>query len=720
MLQEKKALIFSAFLIAAGIANLHAKVFTFPVHGLEVAAEEAVPTQAEWEENWLLESKPADYHHGIARIAALFSEISYVPVEKNPSSNELVASYRLLGFTDKNIECNYILDYTTPISGNNQAAYSFAVKDFKDSKHGEKLVFVILRGTPLNANEWISNVNVSDTTKKNVDVHEGFQKTSENIKFSLCDFLTKYDIKAENARFLIAGHSRGAALANILGAQLADENIIPAENMFVYTFAAPNVSQEDKTSDKSYSFIWNIVNAEDIVPTVPPNRNNWKWKKYGQTKVLTNYWNTDPETYLNNYLPRMNAYYKTFLLREYAPFKIGPFIHIQVARILTAVYKTVESYYRTFFGLRNMSEQIFKKIFPEEEAEKEEENQEESASFFLRFIQRIVNQNIKNGFEYAMDAFVDMHACESYLAWMLALDESEAFSELGSFQIVIQESYDCAVYSEEGNLLCRVLDGSVELSSLKIPISACPLPNKTVIGFPKNQNVNVVIHKDSLIPTVVPYNVEHYDAAGILTKESERHYFFPHSGTVLHFNSGSIGDDTEKIEVSHKKRKEAAKISKEYGLKQSDSFKVYGEFSATSDSIFSGGGVFGTGDFYGTVSGEFFKKKGSSMHGFSLGAGHQTTIYGRFLMDIEGREHFLWLKDGSSSSTFATVPSGRLTLSYKPIHRLQFFAGMTFDFHISDFNDEAFADTLRKDYIPSINFTDNLEAFPSLVFGIRF
>ena len=123
-------------------------------------------------------------------------------------------------------------------------------------------------------------------------------------------------------------------MANILGAKLDDEGVITGERLFVYTFAAPNVSQEEKTSNPKYNFIWNIINAEDIVPSVPPNRNNWKWKKYGQTKVIVNYWNSNPEKYLDDYLPRMNQYFKQMLLRNYAPFKNGPFVQIQISRLL--------------------------------------------------------------------------------------------------------------------------------------------------------------------------------------------------------------------------------------------------------------------------------------------------------------------------------------------------------------------------------------------------
>ena len=181
--------LFSFLVFPLPFSALHARTLTFPVHGLEVATEEPVPLAVDWNEDWFVTTDPEQYHHGIARIAAMLSEISYVPVEKNPDSNPLIQTYRLLGFMDSSIEWNYILDYTTPLTGNNQAAYSFAFKEISTPKGPKNLVFIVLRGTPLNANEWISNINVSDTTKKNILIHEGFSKTCTNIRMSLYDFL---------------------------------------------------------------------------------------------------------------------------------------------------------------------------------------------------------------------------------------------------------------------------------------------------------------------------------------------------------------------------------------------------------------------------------------------------------------------------------------------------------------------------------------------------
>ena len=681
-----------------------------------VQADEPVPIEVDWDEKWFYESKTTDYNHKIARIAVLLSEISYVHVEENPESNPMIETYRILGFKDNDIEWNYTLDYADSEIGNNQAAYSFACKDIKTGGGTKKLVFIVLRGTPLSANEWISNINVSDSTHKNVPVHEGFFKTAGKIKTKLLDFLQKKEIKASEAFFLITGHSRGASLANLLAATLDDEKIVTSEHLFVYTFAAPNVSQEEKTNDEKYNFIWNIVNAEDIIPSIPPNRGNWKWKKFGQTKVIANYWNTEPQTYMDDFVPRMNEYYTRLLLREYAPFKNGPFFQVQIARLLTGFYKNVENYYGKFFGLHGIAEKVFEKRFSARKNDSENSDEEENQPFLLKVLKKNMDENIDGGFDYAMNAFVDMHACETYLSWLLSLDENEVYSTLGSTQVTINGSYDCAVYDESGKMLARVLDGAIEINTVKTPAAAFPLLGKEVLGFAGNQNLNVVIHKGSLLPTVIACEVEHYDAAGTLLSSSKKTHIFPRQNRLIAFEAGKSTLESENLETRTMPPEEAKPLIKKYGLKQNLKFKIQPEFTVSLDKIFTLGFRTGTQEIYGTFVGEIHTNKS---FGFSAGLGHQHSLYGRLYLDTEAFSRFVWTKI-EDERKFNIVPEGRIALAYKPRRRFQIFTAGVFDFHIRDFNDEAFSPNARKKTLSEIQLGDKVELFPSIQFGVRF
>lgn len=87
----------------------------------------------------------------------------------------------------------------------------------------------------------------------------------------------------------MTGHSRGASIANLLGAKLIDTigsgkkftNFVP----FTYTFAAPRSTTATAANTSKYASIWNIINGDDTVPTLPYTF--WGFNLYGQSKSYT-------------------------------------------------------------------------------------------------------------------------------------------------------------------------------------------------------------------------------------------------------------------------------------------------------------------------------------------------------------------------------------------------------------------------------------------------
>ena len=65
--------------------------------------------------------------------------------------------------------------------------------------------------------------------------------------------------------YWIMGHSRGAAIANILGAKLIDNG----NTVFAYTFATPNTTTVNEETARSYTGIFNLINSDDLVPYLP-------------------------------------------------------------------------------------------------------------------------------------------------------------------------------------------------------------------------------------------------------------------------------------------------------------------------------------------------------------------------------------------------------------------------------------------------------------------
>lgn len=704
--------------------SLFAETLTFPVKGLVTVSPLPVFISAQWEEEWISEKSSFNYNHNLARLASVLASVSYTDVQDSKESNLMEECYKILGADKSSFDFHYDVDYSAPNLGDNQAAFSFASKSLKSKSGNKTLVFVVIRGTPLNANEWISNLAINDETKQNTIIHEGFYKTMTQVRLALENYLQNQKIPAEETCFLITGHSRGAAVANLLGAKLADEGDFDTSKIFVYTFASPNVSQAENLPDKKYGFIWNIVNGEDIVPTLPPYKNGWKFGKYGNVRVILTRWSADKKKYDEEFYPKMNAIYSKFMLRNYCPFKNGTFVQSQITRVLAGFYPDIDSYYNGKFKLRNSAEKIVWKFFPKSSKEKEIEDKKQT---LFQNISARINKKTDGGVDYVKNAFVDMHAGESYLSWLFALDENELFSDLGSVQIVLDGYYECAVFDLNGKLLARIIDGVPQYENIKVPIAAMPIPaKKTVVGFPLNEEFDVVIYKPSLIPTKIKAQIEFYDAQGHFIKKTKKQNFYPHIGIGLTFKAGKILQDDKKIteeKIKGKILKDKIKAGK---LREENVFRFKPEFSIDIDKNLNAGLDFGTKKIYGIAL--FSGKSGyfGDFLGVSGGIGHQNSLYGNLMLSSEFFGKCVWIfndkkfsADDFDKDKFNFVPEARFLISFQPVHHFEFFAAGIFDFEIDDLNKSYFASKIQSNKIPKINLGDSVKIVPTISFGVK-
>jgi hypothetical protein len=145
----------------------------------------------------------------------------------------------------------------------NRVAYVFAYNEDKNT------IAVILRGTvgPWYGKDWTSNINPI-----------GFGRATANVRDVLYKYLDDYELRDKNPNFLITGHSRGAAVANMLGVIITDR-VSNKDNTFVYAFATPNTAELLDTSRNTYTNIFNILNRSDPVTSQP-----FYWVKFGQNR----------------------------------------------------------------------------------------------------------------------------------------------------------------------------------------------------------------------------------------------------------------------------------------------------------------------------------------------------------------------------------------------------------------------------------------------------
>lgn len=148
-------------------------------------------------------------------------------------------------------------------------------------------IFIVFRGTDGSNTEWSSNCDVGADTKEYTDRtgkhtdwtdknnHKGFDVTATRAMRSINKYLNS--LKGDEKKLIvITGHSRGAAIANIVGTKFSDTK---KYKTFVYTFAAPNTTIANDAN--KFSYIMNLVNENDIVPCMPME--GWGFKRYGIT-----------------------------------------------------------------------------------------------------------------------------------------------------------------------------------------------------------------------------------------------------------------------------------------------------------------------------------------------------------------------------------------------------------------------------------------------------
>ncbi|MGN0039387.1 MAG: hypothetical protein ACI36Y_09715 [Coriobacteriales bacterium] len=167
-----------------------------------------------------------------------------------------------------------------------------------------------VQGTSGQEEQWLSNFDVGDTRSyggtqtahpdwKTEEHHKGFDVAAARVDRVLAEYMAATPSSAGGAKtLLLTGHSRGAAIANILGAEYEHSTLAGAPAMTVgaygsagsyhklaavqtYTFASPAVT----TGSAERSSVFNICNADDFIPAMPLE--SWGFKRYGTDVVLS-------------------------------------------------------------------------------------------------------------------------------------------------------------------------------------------------------------------------------------------------------------------------------------------------------------------------------------------------------------------------------------------------------------------------------------------------
>lgn len=245
------------------------------------------------------------YHRNIALLASSLSSASYNGNKEN--GYYINRAYENLGFDIDNdvtlfsyegAENNASYDTDLIYIYGDSLAFSIATREIGDTR----LLVIALRGTNLNStSDILSDISIFGKSFCKDDSPTGFLNFFRKVSIGLSLYIDEHPEITDSAdsgklKILITGHSLGGAGTNLLGAYFNthDENIysgfvgneavntmfsekldIPQSDIFVYSFACPNVYYGDPTVADCDNII-NVINESDIIPQVPSGQ------KFGQ------------------------------------------------------------------------------------------------------------------------------------------------------------------------------------------------------------------------------------------------------------------------------------------------------------------------------------------------------------------------------------------------------------------------------------------------------
>ncbi len=234
------------------------------------------------------------YNPELAHLMMTFANAAYDPVKVGQG-------YLDLGLSQFE-PYNYFNYYS--VYGTEKVCYSIASTVDND---GTICLLVTLRGsgsiTDISQGtlDWLGNLDVDSAFQIGYQPHKNFNSAAAHVYKGIDTYLSaKYNTsisEGSNIKYFVTGHSRGAAVANLVEYMLEPE--VGKQNLYGYNFAVPDTAKiSDQTNVKGFDNIFNISNLQDPVSYVPghivdvlTSVKQWlasgrvenKWRKWGES-----------------------------------------------------------------------------------------------------------------------------------------------------------------------------------------------------------------------------------------------------------------------------------------------------------------------------------------------------------------------------------------------------------------------------------------------------
>ena len=222
------------------------------------------------------------------RLDPLFSRGVTKNLEKRAFWSMRLAS-EIYDEADKFAKEAYMRDYRKE-GDRNLVRYGLMWKDIENTDLTYNRLWVIaVEGTvPNSIDQWVSNLNMGDGS-----YHQGFMEAANAVMEGFSQYRTEIEeIRPRDtaATYMpdlvwVVGHSRGAAVANLLGGKLLAEAGFDESGIYAACFACPNVFKKSEVplTPKGTVEVYDI--GGDIVPALPFAA--WDYGRYG-TEVVIN------------------------------------------------------------------------------------------------------------------------------------------------------------------------------------------------------------------------------------------------------------------------------------------------------------------------------------------------------------------------------------------------------------------------------------------------
>lgn len=380
----------------------------------------------------------------------------------------------------------------------------FATKKIFIEDQVYTIVAIVIRGTV--GEEWYGNFNIGTGTE-----HYSFRNAYTDVMMRLNQYMNEREIPKDQTKLLITGHSRGAATANLLAADLdGSEKYAAAENIYAYTFATPNVTTQPGVHDNRYHNIFNILNDADFVTYVPPY--DWGFDKYGLTLSFPKKGSAAYQQDISLVAGYFQTYTKVaFEEQDPAGVRLMTWL-LTIGAKNSGEYESKTIGSAEFGKLLNLSKLTLSPL---------------TASLFIKAAGAIYNKgpvtshDIGNILAY-MTLGIDpkwqksvsyAHAVETYLAWMhTEHPQAMDFGTRPAFKVAaVNCPVDVEVYDGQGNLIGKIVDNTVD-PTISSDITAMVLGDSKILYLPCSQAYQLKLAGNG--SGTMTYTLSEYSANG--------------------------------------------------------------------------------------------------------------------------------------------------------------------------------------------------------------